>query len=420
MSRTATTQLVRQLIPAILFLVATIPVLAQKGDTAFSVSPPARELHRRAIVIDTHDDTTQRLIHEKDFDLGRRHATGHVDIPRMREGGLDAIFFSIWVPVRYSGPEATKRALQQIDAVHEAVRRHPNDLVLATTAEEIRRAHKQGRIAALMGVEGGHMINDDLGVLRQFAALGVRYLTLTHTKDTNWADSSGDKAAHNGLTDFGRSVVRELNRLGVMVDVSHVSDRTFADVLAVTQAPILASHSSCRAISNHARNLSDDMLRAIAKNGGVVMINFNQSFLSQELLDATRARQKELRPQYEAMAKACGDDEACQIAGFERLEHQFIADGKLPPVRWETIADHIDHVVKVAGINHVGLGSDFDGASMPTGMEDVSKLPKITEALLRRGYSPRNIEKILGGNLLRVMGEVERVSRRLQAATAKP
>jgi membrane dipeptidase len=395
-------------------LLAAIPLLAQKGDSSYSVSPRARELHRRAIVIDTHDDTTQRLVHDKDFDLSRRNPTGHVDIPRMREGGLDAIFFSIWVPVKYSGPEAAKRALQQIDAVREAVRSHPNDLVLATTASGIRRTHKQGKIAALMGVEGGHMIDDDLNVLRQFAALGVRYLTLTHTKNTNWADSSGDKPAHNGLTDFGRSLVRELNRLGVMVDVSHVSDKTFADVLAVTEAPIIASHSSCRAISNHARNMSDDMLRAVAKNGGVVMINYNQAFLSQELLDATRAREKELRPQYDAMAKACGADDACQIAGFERLEHQFIAEGKLPPVSWEKIVDHIDHAVKVAGINHVGLGSDFDGASMPTGMEDVSKLPRITEALLRRGYSARDIEKILGGNLLRVMAEVERTSRRLQ------
>lgn len=405
-----------RIIPAVLLLAVTIPLMAQKGETPFVVSPRASELHRRAIVIDTHDDTTQRLIYDKDFDLGRRNPTGHVDIPRMREGGLDAIFFSIWVPVKYGGMEATKRALQQIDAVREAVKRHPNDLVLATSAREIRRAHQQGRIAALMGVEGGHTINDDLGVLRQFAGLGVRYLTLTHTKNTSWADSSGDKPAHNGLTGFGRSVVRELNRLGVMVDVSHVSDKTFADVLAVTEAPILASHSSCRAISNHARNLTDDMLRAIAKNGGVVMINYNEGFLSQELLDASRAREKELKPQYDAMSKACGDDDACEIAGGERLEHQFIAEGKLPPVSWEKIVDHIDHVAKVAGVNHVGLGSDFDGSSMPTGMEDVSKLPKITEALLRRGYSPAAIERILGGNVLRVMTEVERVSRRLQVA----
>lgn len=402
-------------------LFVAISVSAQKaGEPSFTVSPRASELHRRAIVIDTHDDTTQRLLFDRDFDLGRRNSTGHVDVPRMREGGLDAIFFSIWVPVKYTGPEATKRALQQIDAVREAVRRYPNDLMLATTADDIRRAHRQGKIAALMGAEGGHMIDDDLGVLRQFAGLGVRYLTLTHTKNTNWADSSGDKPAHNGLTDFGRSVVRELNRLGVMVDVSHVSDKTFADVLAATKAPIIASHSSCRALCDHARNLTDDMLRAVAKNGGVVMINYNQGFLSQELLDAERAQEKELRPQYEAMSKACGGNEACEIAGYERLEHQFIAEGKLPPVSWEKVVDHIDHVVKVAGVNHAGLGSDFDGASMPTGMEDVSKLPKITEALLRRGYSAPDIEKILGGNLLRVMSEVERVSHRLQAVPAAP
>ncbi len=414
------------LVPAVLLLAMAIPLLAQKAGHApsgavagDSISPRAHKLHRRAIVVDTHDDTTQRLIHDKDFDISRRNATGHVDIPRMREGGLDAIFFSIWVPVEYSGPVAAKQAFQQVDAVREAVQRHPKDLVLVTTAAGIRQAHRQGKIAALMGAEGGHMINDDLGVLRQFAALGVRYVTLTHTKNTNWADSSGDKPAHNGLTDFGRSVVRELNRLGVMVDVSHASDKAFSDVLAVTQAPIIASHSSCRAISNHARNMSDEMLRGVAKNGGVVMINYNQGFLSQELLDAERAREKELKPQYDAMVKTCGDNEACQIQGYERLEHQFIAEGKLPPVSWEKIVDHIDHVVKVASVDHVGLGSDFDGASMPTGMEDVSKLPKITEALLRRGYSPSDIEKILGGNLLRVMGEVERASRRLQATPAK-
>jgi membrane dipeptidase len=407
------------MIPAFLLLTSAMPPLAQTGDPLFSVSPRARELHRQALVVDTHDDTTQRLIHDRDFDLGRRNATGHVDLPRMREGGLDAIFFSIWVPVRYTGTEPVKRALQQIDAVHEAVRRHPNDLVLATTVDAIRRAHQDRKIAALMGAEGGHLINDDLAVLRQFAARGVRYLTLTHTKNTSWADSSGDKSAHNGLTEFGRMVVRELNRLGVMVDVSHVSDKTFADVLAVTQAPVLASHSSCRAISSHARNLSDEMLRALARNGGVVMINFNQGFLSQELLDAERTRERELRPHYDAMLKSCGNNDACQIRGYERLEHQFIAEGKLPPVGWEKIVDHIEHAVKVAGVDHVGLGSDFDGASMPTGMEDVSKLPKITEALRRRGYPPEHIEKILGGNVLRVLGEVERASHRLQAAPAR-
>jgi len=271
-----------------------------------------------------------------------------------------------------------------------------------------------------MGIEGGHVIENDLGLLRDFYRLGVRYMTLTWSNTNEWADSSGDKPAHNGLTDFGRSVVRELNRLGVMVDVSHVSDKAFSGVLAATQASILASHSSCRALSNHGRNLSDDMLRAVAKNGGVVMINYNQGFLSQELLDAERAREKELKPQYDAMEKSCGNDEACKIAGFERLEHKFIAEGKLPAVSWEKIVEHIDHVVKVAGIDYAGLGSDFDGASMPTGMEDVSKLPNITEALLRRGYSPKDIEKVLGGNVLRVMGEVERTSRRLQAAPSAP
>src|SRR2546426_11664253 len=245
------------------------------------ISTRARQLHNRAIVIDTHDDTTQRLIFDKRFDIGARNNDGSVDIPRMREGGLDAIFFSIWVTGDVTGPVAVKRALQQIDAVRAAVRAHPGDLVFATTAADIRRAAADGKIAVLLGMEGGHMINEDLATLRQFAALGVRYLTLTHSLNTTWADSSGVKPVHNGLTAFGRDVVRELNRLAVMVDLSHVSDKTFYDAIEVTRVPALASHSSVRAISNTPRNMTDGMLRGLAKNGGVIMINYNAAFLSE-------------------------------------------------------------------------------------------------------------------------------------------
>src|SRR5215472_13487880 len=385
-----------------------VHILALFASCAVLSAQTARDVHQRAIVIDTHGDTTQRLLTDKTFDIAARNATGSVDIPRMRDGGLDALFFSIWVTGDVTGPRAVKAALQQIDRVREAVRRHPNDLVLATTAADIRRAAADHKIAALMGVEGGHMIDEDLGVLRQFAALGVRYLTLTHSLNTTWADSSGDKPAHNGLEPFGRDVVRELNRLGIMVDISHVADKTFFDALEVTKAPVIASHSSCRAISNAPRNMTDDMLRALSKNDGVVMINYNAGFLSEEFRAATRSA--ELNAQIAAANKRCDGNESCVIRENERINQEAMIKGDLPKVTWEKIIEHIDHAVRVAGIDHVGLGSDFDGAVMPLGMEDVSKLPKITDALLKRGYPDRDIQKILGGNILRVMEQVERIA----------
>jgi len=392
----------------IIFTTAAAPAaLFTQSVPPSEVSSRARQLHERAIVVDTHDDTTQRLIFEKTFDLGARNKDGNIDIPRMREGGLDAIFFSIWVTGDVTGPIAVKRALDQIDAVREAVRTHP-DLVLATTAGDIRRAASMKKIAALMGMEGGHMIDNDLGLLRVYAALGVRYLTLTHSLNTTWADSSGDKPAHNGLAPFGREVVRELNRLGIMVDISHVADKTFFDAIEVTKAPVIASHSSCRAISAAPRNMTDDMLRALSKNGGVVMINYNAGFLSEEFRAATRS--PELNARIQAVNKQCAGDEACAIREGERINHEAMMKGDLPKVTWENIIEHIDHAVKVAGIDHVGLGSDFDGAVMPLGMEDVSKLPKITDALLKKGYAERDIQKILGENILRVMEQVERIA----------
>jgi membrane dipeptidase len=375
------------------------------------VSARAKQLHDRALVIDSHDDTPQRMLFDKTFDITVRHKDGNIDVPRMREGGLDALFFSIWVPSDITGRPAVKRALDLIDSVHEAVKAHPSELMLATTAADVRRAAAAHKIAALMGMEGGHMIDDDLGQLRTYAALGVRYLTLTHFKNNNWADSSTDKPAHNGLTPFGKDVVRELNRLGVMVDISHVADKTFYDALAVTTAPVIASHSSCRAIASHPRNMTDEMLRALAKNGGVVMINYHAAFLSEEFRVASEKRNGTVDVAMAAMSKKCGGNEACTTMESERIDHEAMAKGELPKVTWEKIVDHIDHAVKVAGADHVGLGSDFDGATMPLGMEDASKLPKITDALLKKGYSERDVEKILGGNILRVMEQVEQVAR---------
>jgi membrane dipeptidase len=381
---------------------ATAPV----PETAAAAAATPADVHARAIVVDSHDDTPQRMFFDKTFDLGTRHPNGNIDIPRMREGGLDALFFSIWMPSGVTGPIAVKRALQLIDTVHEAVRRHPNDLVLATTAANVRRAASEKKIAALMGMEGGHMIDDDLGTLRAFAMLGVRYLTLTHFKNNNWADSSTDKPKHNGLTDFGKDVVRELNRLGVMVDISHVSDKTFADVLELTTVPVIASHSSCRAISNHPRNMTDDMMRALARNGGVVMINFEVSFLSEENRVASE-KGGGVVATLDRMSKACGGDEACSMLQISRITREAMDKGTLPAVSWEKIVEHIDHAAKVAGVDHVGLGSDFDGATMPIGMEDASQLPKLTTALMAKGYSAADVEKILGGNILRVMEQVE-------------
>jgi membrane dipeptidase len=389
---------------------ALLPMLvAAQTSQEPMISDRARQIHDRAIVVDTHDDVTQRMIFDKKFDIAARNRTGSLDIPRMREGGLDALFFSIWIAGNVTGPVAVKRALDQIDAVREAVRTHPKDLILATTSADIRRAATEGKIAALMGVEGGHMIAEDLAVLRVFAALGVRYMTLTHSLNTAWADSSGDKPAHNGLTAFGKDVVREMNRLGMMVDISHVADKTFFDVLKITRAPVIASHSSARAIANAPRNMTDDMLRAMTKNGGVVMINYHSGFLSEAFRTAQQS--PALKTRLDEAAKRCGQDEACGILESQRINREAMASGELPKVTWQAIVDHIDHVAKVAGVDHVGLGSDFDGATMPLGMEDASKLPKITDALLRKGYSEADVLKILGGNILRVMEAVEKVSK---------
>jgi membrane dipeptidase len=383
------------------------------GLAGDGISEKARKLHFSSIVVDTHDDTTQLLLDPK-FDLGERHTSGSIDIARMREGGLSAIFFSIWVPSKVTGPTAVQKALEQIDAVREQVRKHTKDLVLATTAEQIRQARKEGKIAALLGVEGGHMINSDLGMLRKYAGLGVRYMTLTHSGNDEWADSSTDKAVHNGLTDLGKNVVLEMNRLGVMADVSHVSDKTFYDALSVSKAPLLASHSSCRAICDAPRNMTDQMMKDLAAKGGVIQINYHVGFLSQEFRNAEKAD----RQINEAIAlevnKRCGDvNEGCMLIEGDRITREYVAKGVLPRVDYAKIIEHIVHAVKVAGIDHVGLGSDFDGANMPYGMEDATMLPKITEALLKNGYSEGDVRKILGENTLRLMADVERLSREL-------
>jgi membrane dipeptidase len=397
-----------------LVAVLSLATLYSRPVAADDIAERAKKIHFSSIVLDTHDDTTQRFF-SKTFDIGKRNPDGHIDIPRMREGGMNAIFFSIWIDGRIMGPPAVQKALDQIDAVHENVRKYSKDLVLCTTAEEVRRAHAQGKIAALIGVEGGHMIGNDIRVLRMFGDLGVRYMTLSHFYNDEWADSSTDKPAHNGLTDYGKEIVREMNRQGIMVDISHVSDKSFYDALEVSNSPLIASHSSCRAICNHPRDMTDDMIKALAAKGGVVHINYERSFIDQAYKDASEKLSGGVVVMMDQLKKACGDDEECIGRKMAEQEKQATADGRLPHVSWERIIDHIDHVVKLVGADHVGLGSDFDGATMPEGMEDASKLPKITEALLRKGYKEEDIRKILGENTLRVMAQVEKVSKELQS-----
>ena len=374
---------------------------------------PARvdRLLRRATVIDLHSDTTELILNEG-YNLGELHDYGQVDIPRMRRGHVSAIFLATNPNSRrLSGIESVRRALEEIDAIRQETRRHPSDLMLATSADHILAARKQGRIAVLIGLEGGHIIDSSLAVLRSFFELGGRYMTLAHFTHTPWADSSGQPPAHNGLTEFGREVVREMNRLGMMVDVSHASDKTFYDALETSTAPVIASHSSCRVFSNHVRNMSDDMLRALAKKGGVIHINYYNVYLDQGFADryagltAEKTREDQIESEFSNQPRRRGPE-------LRKLNAQRIA--KLGRVPFSRLLDHFEHAAKVAGIDHIGLGSDFDGVidQLPEGMEDISKIPNLVRGLMERGFSDADIEKILGGNTLRVMREAERTARR--------
>jgi membrane dipeptidase len=371
------------------------------------LSARAREIHFSSLVFDTHADTAQRLFFDQ-FDLASRDAEGCVDIPRLREGGVGAIFFALWVPVEITGGAATQRARGLLDAVLKQVEIHGGDLALCTSSKKVRTARAENKIAVLLGVEGGHAIDNDLAILREFHSHGVRYMTLTHNAATEWADSSNDTPRHNGLTDFGKQVILEMNRLGMLVDVSHVSDSTFYDVLETSSAPVIASHSCCRELCDAPRNLDDAMIRALASRGGVIHITFHNGFLSQEYANANRALASEIASREQAVSQKVGENEARNLMELQRLSDEFIRAGKLPQVSWEKIIDHIDHAASIAGVNHVGVGSDFDGAFMPAGMEDASKFPFITEGLLKRGYGETDIRKILGENTLRVMEDAGR------------
>ena len=344
-------------------------------------------------VIDLHCDTPM-LFRDGSYDLGQRNDRGEVDIPRMRDGSVTAVFFSVYTsPTRNTELQAVQEALEIIDSIHRTVDLHRDDLALALSADDIRALRGSGRIAILIGIEGGHMINSSLAVLRSLYSLGGRYLTLTHSKDTAWAGSSGSDS-DNGLTAFGREVVAEMNRLGMMVDVSHVSDRTFWDVVESSRAPIIASHSSARALASHKRNMTDEMIRATADTGGVVHINYYNVFLDDGYVQRSRA--------WEAENPDTGRGEGRDA----RTKAKLAAIGRTP---LETLLDHFQHAVRVGGIEAVGMGSDFDGVDgeLPEGVEDVAMIPNIASGLVRRGFSTGDVEKILGANSLRVFGDVE-------------
>jgi len=387
----------------------------------------AAQVHRSAIVIDSHADTPQRFVDEN-FDLADPLGGGNLNLDSIHKGNLGAEFFSIWVePTLYKGQYA-RRTLELIDSVKQQVAKHPDQIVFVTSPEGIEEAHRNHKFAALMGIEGGHSIEDSLALLRQYYALGVRYMTLTWSNSNNWADSSGDiddksiPHTREGLTEFGKDVVYEMNRLGMMVDISHVSDRTFYRTLVISRAPVIASHSSSRALCDAPRNMTDDMIRAVANSGGpnskggVVQVNFFSGFLSQAYRDAVKVQQPLAQKAIDELkAKAKAEGKEVPYPEIDKIEREY-AD-RIPRPPFSILIDHIDHIAKVGGVDHVGLGSDFDGVNgqLPEGLDSPADLPKITAALMARGYSAEDCRKILGGNLLRVFREVEQVSKELQA-----
>ncbi|HEV8148512.1 MAG TPA: dipeptidase [Bryobacteraceae bacterium] len=400
-----------------ILLVALAAVASLPAQRKVSDEEVAR-VHKAAFLIDTHNDVTSKTV--TGFDIGPRAPSGHTDIVRMKEGGMGGQFFAVYVAANYvEGNRAANRTLQMIDTVrHDIIGKYPATFQYATSVKEILAARQNGKIAALMGIEGGHAIEDSLRLLRDYYLLGVRYMTLTHSNTNNWADSSGDVTRenvkhHNGLTEFGKDVVREMNRLGMMVDIAHVADKTFYDALEVSKAPIFSSHSSCRALCDVPRNMTDEMIQALAKKGGVIQINFSCGFLSQAAADASGAGRRGGRganPAFQARVEK--ETEGKNLTPEQRQDviRKIRDEMGIREVR-ATLADvvaHIDHVKKIAGIDHVGIGGDFDGVGCtPDGLDDVSKYPNLTRALLEKGYTAAEITKIYSGNVLRVMRAVE-------------
>jgi membrane dipeptidase len=411
----------RTLLFLVLFTTASFP----QTTTSATTTPAAqdwRTIHSSALIIDTHADTPGRFVDEN-FDLAQDAGTGYLDFNKIKAGNLGAEFFSIWVnPVPYKGHEI-QRALDMIDSVYEQARRHPDKMMMAFSTGDILTAHHQQKLAALLGVEGGHAIQGDVRVLRDYYRLGVRYMTLTWSNTNELGDSSGDLTDknvqhHDGLTGLGREVVREMNRMGMMVDISHVADSTFYQALAATRAPVIASHSSSRALTNVPRNMTDDMLKALARNGGVAQANFYCGFVSQKYVDRRKQLAAQHDPDYEKVQAFFYQAQTAETR--KQLDAAIAAlEPKLPRPPLSDLIDHIDHMVKVAGVDHVGLGSDFDGIDCsPHGLDSAADLPKITQALYERGYNAADVQKILGGNLMRVFGEVEKVAKQMQSESS--
>jgi len=387
------------------------PLAAQADSVALLAR--ARRLHAQYPLVDGHNDLPWEIRVRGASDVVRMSPDGplpqnNTDLARLRQGGVGGVFWAAYVPVETMGhaPGPARVALEQIDLIHRMVERSPG-MEMALTADDVVRIHHAHKVAALIGIEGGHAIENSLGALRQFYAMGVRYMTLTHTSTVDWADAATDSLRHGGLTRFGEEVVREMNRLGMLVDLSHVSDGTMSDAIRVSAAPVIFSHSSARALADHPRNVPDSILVRMRENGGIVMVNFYSGFTEPGAVALARASYgvaDSIRALYPADA-----------AARDRAMDEWRRANPMPRGTLRTIADHIDHVVKVAGVDHVGYGSDFDGVtSLPVGLEDVSRFPYLTAELLRRGYSDADVAKILGGNLLRVMRQAETVSARLQ------
>ncbi|MCS6875051.1 MAG: dipeptidase [Acidobacteriota bacterium] len=376
----------------------------------------ALKIHKGAIIVDGHNDITTPMADEN-LDLrtdtrGKFHQDGtpfHTDLNRLKLSGITGVFFSIYVSGSYYRTGgAMRRAIDLIDAVYREVEKNPDALTMCYTAADIRRAKRQGKICALMGIEGGYAIENSLSALRTFYRLGVRYMTLTHNVTHDWADAHRDEPRNNGLSEFGKEVVREMNRLGMLVDISHVSDKVMNDVLDISIAPIIASHSSARGVANHTRNIPDDILRRIAQNGGVVMINFYPVFLDDNYNKADSERRERLKLQLEALREKYKNDQKA----FVEAERRLLAENPIPVPSYKRIVDHIDHIKKTVGIDYVGIGSDFDGIPLlPDGMRGAEDLILVTYEMLRRGYTEQEIRKVLGGNFLRVFEQVERIAR---------
>ena len=372
----------------------------------------AKALHAKVPLIDGHNDLPWQIRRKANrdvwsIDLDQSQPDFHTDIPRLREGMLGAQFWSVYVPVSMQGKEATRATMEEIDIVYEMIERYPDTFQLATTADDVEAAFAAGRIGSMLGIEGGHSIDSSLGALRMFHQLGVRYMTLTHSRNIPWADSATDTVGVDGLSEFGKEVVREMNRLGMLVDLSHVSPATMGDALDVTEAPVIFSHSSSFAMCNHVRNVPDDILARLAENNGVIMVTFVPGYISEE----TRLHGVKRNEERERLASMPGSTDESVAEGIAAWNEA----NPTPPATLAQVADHIDHVRQVIGIDYIGIGGDYDGiSSLPVGLEDVSTYPMLTAELVRRGYSDEDVMKILGRNVLRVMRDAEAVAARLQ------